>query len=161
MRQNLINERLIKLNYHYELKVILQIHHKRITSNKLLIFDQLNGHTPLTPLELHANVAEEVDRATFYRILKEFRDLNIIKDVVINGVRKMELSDQFSSHHHHMLCVKCGDVITIHDIKLEQYLKLLAARKGYLHRSHSFEIQGICPACSPRYQALSAEADVE
>ena len=145
------------MNYHYELKTNLQIHHKRITPNKLLIFDQLNNHTALTPSELFDNVSEKVDRATFYRILKQFRDYKIIKDTVINGVRKIELSDKFSSHHHHMICVKCGNVINIHDMKLEQYLKLLAARKGYLHRSHSFEIQGICPACSPRYQRLAQE----
>lgn len=96
-----------------------------------------------------------MDKTTFYRTIKQFYELNIIKDAVINGVRKIELSDSFSSHHHHLICVKCGEVANINDMKLEQYLKLLAARKGYTHQNHSFEIQGICPACSIKYQQLA------
>lgn len=145
----------------YDLQVLLKNHKKRNTPSKQLIFQLLNNHETITTRELYDQVADTMDETTFYRVIKQFYELKVIKDCVINGVRKIELADQFNSHHHHMICVRCGDVVNINDIKLEQYLKLLAARKGYLHRNHSFEIQGVCPACSPRYQKLSHEAGVE
>lgn len=146
------------MNPSNDLPVVLRVNDKRTTPAKLLIFNTLNNHEAITTTELYLKVATHMDRATYYRIIKEFKQLKIIKDTVINGARKIELSEQFSAHHHHMLCVKCGDVTKINDMKLEQYLKLLAARKGYEHRSHSFEIQGICPACSSRYKRLAKES---
>lgn len=144
----------------HDLVVQLKNHKKSNTPSKQLIFKHLSNHEALTSAELYKKVATEMDRSTFYRVVNQFYELNIIKDAVVNGVRKIELSDSFSSHHHHMICVRCGDVINIHDTKIEQYLKLLAARKGYLHHSHSFEIQGLCPACSPRYQAEFASSSL-
>lgn len=141
----------------HELIVLLQNHKKRTTSNKLLIFDRLSNHSAVTIKELYQDLAQDIDYTTFYRVLKEFRDLKIIQDTVIQGVRKIELTDKFGSHHHHLICVKCGEVVNIHDSKLEQYLALLAKRRGYEPRNHSFEIQGFCPACSPANQNVAEE----
>jgi len=142
----------------YDLTTQLKNHKKRNTAGKQLVFKHLNNHEALTTLELYQKVAGHMDRTTFYRIIKQFYELDVIKDAVINSVRKIELSDNFSSHHHHLICIRCGDITNVNDIKLEQYLKLLAARKGYIHHNHSFEIQGICPACSMRYAELAKQS---
>ena len=142
----------------YDLAEHLRSHNKRLTTTKKLVFDRLDNHAAVTINELRDEMRDQLDEATLYRTIRQFREFQIVRDVVINGVRKIELSEKFSDHHHHLICIKCGDVANINDTKLEQYLKLLAARKGYLHRSHSFEVQGLCPACSPSYRELAKES---
>lgn len=132
-----------------DLQVVLLNHKKRNTPTKQLVFDLLNNHNAMTTKELIAKTSPQVNETTLYRVLRQFYELKIIKETVINGVRKIELSEKFNAHHHHLICVRCGDISTINDMKLEQYLKLLAKRRGYIHLDHSFEIQGICPACAP------------
>ena len=147
MQQIRINERLLKMEH--ELNVLLKNHKKRITKSKHLIFKLLGNHKAMSTLEFYDAVKNDMDRSTFYRIINEFYEIGVARDVVINGVRKIELTEGFDSHHHHLLCKRCGEVVNINDMKLEQYLKLLAKRRGYIHLDHSFEIQGICPACAP------------
>lgn len=155
---NGINERLFKLNN--ELLVYLRNHKKRNTPAKQEVFELLKKHEAITTLDLFAKVADQMDKTTFYRILKQFHEFKIIRETVINGVRKIELSDQFSNHHHHLVCGRCGKVVNIHDMKLEQYLKQLAPVNKFVHLSHSFEIIGLCPTCRPQPTANLSWAEV-
>lgn len=141
----------------HDLQVVLLNHKKRNTPSKQLVFDLLDNHKAITTRELYEKVSKDMDETTFYRILKQFYEFKIIKDTVIKGVRKVELSEKFNAHHHHLICMHCDEVVNINDMKLEQYLKLLAKRRGYIHLDHSFEIQGICPACAPGNAASAKE----
>lgn len=136
------------MDYKDEFAAYLRVYDKRNTPAKQLVFEHLNNHETISTADLYQKVASNMDRATFYRIIKQFRQIKIIHDAVVSGQRRIELSEKFHEHHHHLLCVKCGEVIRISDYKLEQYLKLLTDRKGYTHLNHSFEIQGTCPKCS-------------
>ena len=155
LQQSRINEILMKMEH--ELQVLLKTRGKRTTSAKQLIFKLLGNHSAMTTIELYAKVANTMDRSTFYRIMKEFYEIGVARDVVINGTRKVELTEGFDTHHHHIICKRCGDVVNIVDMKLEQYLKLITKRRGYIHLEHSFEIQGICPACAPANQQAAQE----
>ncbi len=141
----------------YDLQGHLRTYKKSITPNRKLLFKHLNTHQAITMKELYQKVADEMDRTTFFRNVKDFKKYNIAHEVVINGIRKIELTEKFTAHHHHLICLRCGEVVNIHDMKLEQYLKLLAKRRGYMHMDHSFEIQGICPACAPRNAEAAKE----
>lgn len=129
---------------------------RRNTAFKQQLFALLDTHDATTTNELLKKVSKNMDRATVYRILKEFREHKIIRDVVVGGVRKIELTEKFSSHHHHLVCARCGKVVNINDMRLEQYLKQLAPSRKFLHLSHSFEITGLCSTCKP--QSTSFEA---
>ncbi len=144
-----------------DLHVYLLNHKKRLTPSKELVFELLNNHQAITINELYSKVSKQMDRATMYRILQQFYELKVIKDVVINGVRKIELADYFNSHHHHLICGRCGNVVNINDMKLEQYLKRLALVNKFVHVSHSFEIVGLCPTCRPQPTADLPWAGVE
>lgn len=141
------------------LQAAFQIHRKRITPSKKLLLELLDDHSSFTTRDLYTQVADKMNEATFYRILKQFRELNIVQDVVIQGTRKIELSDEFTDHHHHLVCGKCGKVVNINDMKLEQYLKHLAISRKFLPLSHSFEVVGLCETCKPKSNLFEAATE--
>ena len=118
------------------------------TPARKLVFDIIDSYPAITMKELRERIHGRIPDSSLYRALKIFRELGIIRDVVIGGKRMIELSGEFRPHHHHIACKKCGTSIDINDDKLEAYLKQLATKNGYTHLSHSFEVTGLCPKCA-------------
>lgn len=131
-----------------ELQSILVKNGHRNTRAQQRVLSYLKQAAPISINELRLAVSDDVPTTTLYRTLNSFRRLGIAKDVVINGQRKIELTDVFSPHHHHISCKQCGETIDIRDDQLERYLQQLATKRGYSNPQHSFEISGICPKCS-------------
>ena len=143
----------------HQLSDFLKRHGSRVTAPRRILFRALRAGAAQTTAELRAKTAGRLDTASLYRALALFRELGIIHDVVIAGKRKVELTDVFSPHHHHLACSQCGKTYAIHDDAFERHIELLAASRGFSHESHSFEISGRCPACAgPTASAQSAQA---
>jgi Fur family transcriptional regulator, ferric uptake regulator len=67
---------------------------------------------------------------------------------VAHGWRtRYELSEIFTTHHHHATCTSCGALVAIRSDELEALVARLAAEHGFTAQQHQFEIQGLCPAC--------------
>lgn len=107
-----------------------------------------NGHTPLTMREL-INLTEHcVDRASIYRSVKRLEKAGVIQRLHIGWKYKLELSDDFHGHHHHLTCTVCGATHATHDDEnFEILLKRLAAKHGYTITDHQLDIRGICQNC--------------
>lgn len=61
---------------------------------------------------------------------------------------KLELSDEFVSHHHHVSCLRCGTVVDIQDEEhIDAFIQEVAQRIGFKPRRHQFEIDGYCKNC--------------
>jgi len=131
----------------YELMTALRASGHRTTTARQTVFAALKRNPALTVRELRTRTAGQLDTASLYRTLALFRELGMVQDVVIAGRRKVELTDAFSPHHHHIACSRCGATVTIHDEGFEDQTRALAVRHGFTHQSHSFEITGLCPSC--------------
>lgn len=118
-----------------------------LTISRSDVFDVLALRGALSPSEL-VFACVRCNAASVYRTLNLFRQLGIVQDVVIAGQRKVELTDRFSRHHHHLTCRACGCTAAVDDPALEQALGRLVGRHGYSDSRHTLEITGICPACS-------------
>lgn len=129
------------------LQTVLNLEGHRTTHSRRLVFDILDGYPAITMKELRERIHGRIPDSSLYRALQTFRELELIRDVVIGGVRMIELSGEFRPHHHHVSCKKCGTTIDINDDNLEKYLIQLAKKNGYSHLSHSFEVTGLCPKC--------------
>lgn len=116
----------------------------RMCTFKLLIHDK-----PQSMKQLIERAAGEVDRVSIYRNIELFERLGIVKKVYIGWKYKVELSDMFTSHHHHLLCLGCGRVIDIEDEQhIESFIQSVANEQGFTVRSHQFEIEGYCQTCA-------------
>jgi len=80
--------------------------------------------------------------------LELFEKIGISIRIYTGWKYKVELSDQYSHHHHHMLCTSCDKIIAFEESEgfLKELLKL-EQKHGFLAKSHSLELQGLCKNC--------------
>ena len=118
------------------------------TKARRLIFSALEGQEPMSMAELVARVNSSVDRASVYRAIKLFEELGIVHKLQIGWKYKLELSDDFHDHHHHIACVKCGSIQPIQENEgLESSIQTLANEHGFSLLTHQLELRGICHNC--------------
>ena len=126
---------------------ILQQHNLSITQPRRLLFETFESHDQLTMQQLCQLVTGRIDKATVYRIVEVFERLGIVKRVNIGWKYKLELSDAFNEHHHHLTCLVCGSVTAINEHDMETFIARIAAQHNFETTEHQIEIQGRCAAC--------------
>lgn len=52
-------------------------------------------------------------------------------------------------HHHHLLCRSCGRSIEIAGQAVVDWADAVGEEHGYTHVTHTLELFGLCPECSP------------
>ncbi len=118
------------------------------TSQRRAVFGVLIGKEPMAMSAIVAAVQHTVDRASVYRTIELFEKIGIVHRIQYGWKYKLELSDTFHQHHHHITCLKCGKVSTIsEDTHIEEDIKLLGRTHGFTITSHQLELQGYCNTC--------------
>lgn len=88
-----------------------------------------------------------VDMVSVYRNLLLFEKAGIVHRVW-NGLKsKIELSENFSPHHHHFTCSQCGSSVAIKSDDLERSLDALENIYSFSLLQHSVELVGYCKEC--------------
>lgn len=133
------------------LRKVLHDHGSKVTKPRLIVF-QLLLHQPPRSLSLLTQLAEDqVDRVTVYRTIDLFEKLGIVRRVTIGWKYKVELSEIFLDHHHHMSCLLCNRVIAVKENhRLESLIQSLAQSSDFIITSHQLELQGYCQKCHSR-----------
>jgi Fur family ferric uptake transcriptional regulator len=65
---------------------------------------------------------------------------------------KIELTDKFAEHHHHLTCTTCGQTTSLNEAELESFIEKIAHDYGFTPSSHQIEIQGLCKTCTLKVQ---------
>lgn len=130
-----------------DIKKILRENGYSITKQRQLIFELLVGQEPRSLTELYEQVKTKLDRTSVYRTVTLFERIGIVKRVNIGWKYKVELSDQFAEHHHHLTCLKCHRITPISENELEEFMNNLSAKHLFTPVEHQVEIQGYCAAC--------------
>jgi Fur family ferric uptake transcriptional regulator len=92
---------------------------------------------------------------TIYRTLELMHRLGFVQKVTAHdGQRRYELKDEGErSHHHHLVCNQCGDIIDYRDFVQEEleFVKraeeVLTAKHSFLIQDHNIEFLGVCEKC--------------
>lgn len=130
-----------------ELQRILRERGYSVTRQRLLLFEALTNQEPMTMHELYGHLQGKLDRASAYRTVSLFETLGIVRRINIGWKYKLELSDTFTEHHHHLSCLHCHRVVPINEEELEKFVAALAAKHDFIPYDHQIEIQGYCAAC--------------
>ena len=129
-------------------KSLLKDAGQSITTARMHVFDALDSQEPLSMHELVLR-ARGVDRASVYRAVQLFERLGIVQRLNTGWKYKIELTDKFAEHHHHLTCLQCGKTIAIGEAELEDVLAGIAACHRFKPSAHQIEIQGYCENCQP------------
>ena len=117
------------------------------TKQRRMVFDCLILNHPIAMHELLIKLNDSMDPVSVYRTIDLFEKLNIVQRINFGWKYKLELTDNFVNHHHHLLCLGCGKVININQAEIETFIGYTAAKQGFLASSHQLEIQGYCRSC--------------
>ncbi len=119
-----------------------------VTKTRSLVFIALLEKEPQSMGELYQTLKNKLDRASLYRTIDLFERLGIVQRLQIGWKYKIELSDTYNYHHHHISCGRCSMTIPVReDLTLEAGIKSLAMEYGFSGISHQLEIRGICQNC--------------
>jgi len=121
----------------------------KITSQRVAVFEALGrlpGHC--TAEQIHQAVVASVPNLslrTVYQILRELADLGELEmlDLGTGAIRY----DHNLSHHHHLVCDECGEIVDI-PAHLAEVKHEAVAHLGVKVSSAELVMRGTCKACS-------------
>lgn len=120
----------------------------RISTLKVLA----QSHQPLSVEELHSRLSgrskSHADLATVYRNVKTFAEAGVINVMELGTGRKfVELRENSSAHHHHIICESCHKIEPVDVCGIDAHMRLLE-KMGYRRLRHRLEFSGLCRNCS-------------
>ena len=91
-----------------------------------------------------------VGLASVYRSLAALEEAGLLRPADLGpGERRFELVHDDGSHHHHVVCERCGRTIAFSDASLEHAIDDVARRLGVAIDAHDVVLRGTCRDCSP------------
>ncbi len=125
----------------------LQVNGLKITAPRREILKILSSN-PLSAQEVHQLLKEKgfnVDLVTVYRTLELFDNLKLVRKTQFEDkVTRFELPSD--SHHHHLVCVKCG---LVEEVKVDEskFVRKIEKTSDFKVERHSLEFFGFCKKC--------------
>ncbi|MEI6362552.1 MAG: Fur family transcriptional regulator [Actinomycetes bacterium] len=84
---------------------------------------------------------------TVYRALQALADAGEV-DRRANADGETVYRKCSEHHHHHLVCRECGATVEIEGPTVEAWVDTVARENGFTSVNHTFEIVGVCAACS-------------
>lgn len=122
----------------------------RVTEARLSLYIFLSDNNqPISINKLVASLSAKADRASVYRNIELFENIGIINKVYTGWKYRVELSEQFHPHHHHLSCQKCGKItpLSLGD-RMEKAIESFGDKHGFKITDHQIELHGLCKSCS-------------
>jgi Fur family ferric uptake transcriptional regulator len=109
---------------------------------------------PRTVGEIARVLSRAVPLSSLYRSLALFEEAGLVtRERHADGIARYELSEALTGHHHHQVCVSCGDVRDLvidqaADEELDRLLRRAGTGDGFLVSSHRIDLEGTCASCT-------------
>jgi Fe2+ or Zn2+ uptake regulation protein len=133
---------------------ILSNNNISITNPRLLVIEELLAiKKPIAIEDLQIKLRNKVAVSTLYRVIADLKSINILEEITSpDNITMVELSLIDTSHHHHMFCENCGDVVDIElsdefEIKLDNEIRELEKKIQVKINDHGLELFGVCKSC--------------
>lgn len=114
----------------------------KLTKPRLQVLHSLKKEkTLISARNLHRKI-KNVDRASIYRTLNIFEELNIVNVEIIEKEKLYCLADH---PHHHIICRECG-----YTEKFDCDNKEYKIFNNFSNIHHQLTLTGICNKCNPK-----------
>ena len=123
----------------------------RSTKQRDIILDIfLSSREHLSVEELYLKIKSGhpgIGQATVYRTLKLFVEAGVAREILLHDGQTRYEHVASGEHHDHMVCTTCNAIIEFEDETIEKLQDEVAARHGFLIKSHKLEVYGLCSNC--------------
>jgi Fe2+ or Zn2+ uptake regulation protein len=107
----------------------------------------IGGHATACEVYEYVHAATPaIDRATVYRTLHFFRDLQLVVATEIDGDMRYEIIGE--TPHHHLICRICSAEKDLSDQHLHSLIVHLQQKHGFTAEINHLVIPGICRNCA-------------
>ena len=132
-------------------KKILSDNNVSITNPRILVLETLlDNKSPITVDELLTKLENQVAKSTLYRVLSDLKKINILQEFTnLDNQSVVELLLDTDSHHHHLFCSDCGEIIDVEmanefEEKLSNEIKRIEKKFNFIIEDHRLELFGKC-----------------
>ena len=132
-------------------KKILSDNNVSITNPRILVLEALlDNKSPITIDELLTKLKNQVAKSTLYRVLSDLKKINILQEFTnLENQSVVELLLDTDSHHHHLFCSDCGEIIDVEmandfEEKLSKEIKRIEKKFNFIIEDHRLELFGKC-----------------
>ena len=132
-------------------KKILSDNNVSITNPRILVLEALlDNKSPITIDELLTKLENQVAKSTLYRVLSDLKKINILQEFTnLENQSVVELLLDTDSHHHHLFCSDCGEIIDVEmanefEEKLSNEIKRIEKKFNFIIEDHRLELFGKC-----------------
>ena len=125
----------------------------KYTKNRRLVVDVLAAmDKPVTPPEI-TKAGKQLAASTVYRNLDLLADVGVVRKIAGEPYSFYELAEPLKPHHHHLICVDCGDIEDVEfgsafEAQVDKGLTKAAKKAGFKPLHHTLDLQGLCKACA-------------
>lgn len=138
-------------------KDLLKKNGLKVTTQRVAILEVLNNRPGkhLTAEEIYDYVKKkypEIGLATVYRTIQLLSELNLIDKLNLDdGYVRYEIGrkdrQETGHHHHHLICLDCGNVFAFQDDLLETLEGRIKDSMGFEVVDHEVKLFGHCKKC--------------
>ena len=137
-----------KLDGHLESKQLKQTKQRKVIVRKFL---ELNSHVKAEDLYSHLKQTHpNIGLATVYRTLNLLKEARLVDQKMFADGRTIFEVLTPGSHHDHLLCLECDNVVEFKDEIIEARQEALAAEFGFTLVNHNHDLYGICRSCNEK-----------
>ena len=106
-----------------------------------------DGHFTATELVTAAKASRPaVGRATVFRTLDLLEGIGAVERLDLPNGEHAYVGCE-PTHHHHVICSRCGRTKEIDDAGLRSVVRDVARETGFRVDDHRLELFGVCPEC--------------
>ena len=124
---------------------------KTTKQRSVIIKTFLHSHSHCSTEDLYLKLRKKhpkIGYATVHRTLKLLVECGVaIEQHFGDGQARFEPAGD-DSHHDHLVCVGCGQIIEFSEPQIEKLQQEIAASHQFVIRNHRHELYGLCSRCA-------------
>lgn len=139
---------------HRQVEKRLTDHDSRYTRGRRTVVDALaEAEGPRSAAELTGQL-DGLPLSSLYRTLAVLEEADIVTPhLATKGIARYELAEWLTGHHHHLVCVECGQVDDVVvppglESQVDHIVTDIAAQAAFTAIGHALEIEGRCARCT-------------
>lgn len=127
----------------------------RYTKGRRVVIHALaQADGPRSAAELSEEIGGSLPLSSLYRSLAVLEGAGVLAPHYSSpGLTRYELAEWLSGHHHHLVCIECGQVQDLPaneaiEDRLQEIVADVAGAASFVETNHALEIEGRCARCT-------------